>query len=211
MLTLVPKEIEKYAVENSQSHGKILQDLVDETSKKSDAAIMISGPTVGNFLSMLVYLTNAKRVLEIGTFVGYSTLMMAKSLPCDGEIITCDIDENSTVVAKKYWDKDLSGKLIKLKLGKALETMEKLEPGFDLIFIDADKKNYPQYYEKSLSLLSEKGIIIIDNVLWSGKVINPTDEDSKIIDDLNKKINSDIRVNNVLLTIRDGLMLIRKN
>tara|TARA_B100001750_G_C15418195_1_gene551478 strand:- start:35 stop:340 length:306 start_codon:yes stop_codon:yes gene_type:complete len=101
--------------------------------------------------------------------------------------------------------------LIKLKLGKALETMEKLEPGFDLIFIDADKKNYPQYYEKSLSLLSEKGIIIIDNVLWSGKVINPTDEDSKIIDDLNKKINSDIRVNNVLLTIRDGLMLIRKN
>ena len=172
---------------------------------------MISGPTVGNFLSMLVYLTNAKRVLEIGTFVGYSTLMMAKSLPFDGEIITCDIDENSTAVAKKYWDKDLSGKLIKLKLGKALETMEKLEPGFDLIFIDADKKNYPQYYEKSLSLLSEKGIIIIDNVLWSGKVINPTDEDSKIIDDLNKKINSDIRVNNVLLTIRDGLMLIRKN
>ena len=135
---------------------------------------------------------------------------MARSLPTNGELITLDVDVNSPNLGKKYWDQDPAGKLITFKLGKALETMDTLEPGFDLIFIDADKRNYANYYEKSLNLLSKNGIIVIDNVLWSGKVLDPKDKESKAINDLNKKITSDQRVKNVLLTVRDGLMLIRK-
>ena len=210
MLSLVPEDIEKYAVNNSEPEGNLLTDLTETTYKRSDAAVMISGPSVGNFLSMLNFVTKSKRVLEIGTFVGYSALIMARSLPTNGELITLDVDVNSPNLGKKYWDKDPAGKLITFKLGKALETMDTLEPGFDLIFIDADKRNYANYYEKSLNLLSKNGIIVIDNVLWSGKVLDPKDKESKAINDLNKKITSDQRVKNVLLTVRDGLMLIRK-
>ena len=210
MLSLVPEDIEKYAVNNSEPEGNLLTDLTETTYKRSDAAVMISGPSVGNFLSMLIFVTQSKRVLEIGTFVGYSALIMARSLPTNGELITLDVDVNSPNLGKKYWDKDHAGKLITFKLGKALETMDTLEPGFDLIFIDADKRNYANYYEKSLNLLSKNGIIVIDNVLWSGKVLDPKDKESKAINDLNKKITSDQRVKNVLLTVRDGLMLIRK-
>ena len=210
MLSLVPEDIEKYAVNNSEPEGNLLTDLTETTYKRSDAAVMISGPSVGNFLSMLIFVTQSKRVLEIGTFVGYSALIMARSLPTNGELITLDVDVNSPNLGKKYWDKDPAGKLITFKLGKALETMDTLEPGFDLIFIDADKRNYANYYEKSLNLLSKNGIIVIDNVLWSGKVLDPQDKESKAINDLNKKITSDQRVKNVLLTVRDGLMLIRK-
>ena len=210
MLSLVPEDIEKYAVNNSEPEGNLLTDLTETTYKRSDAAVMISGPSVGNFLSMLIFVTLSIRVLEIGTFVGYSALIMARSLPTNGELITLDVDVNSPNLGKKYWDKDPAGKLITFKLGKALETMDTLEPGFDLIFIDADKRNYANYYEKSLNLLSKNGIIVIDNVLWSGKVLDPKDKESKAINDLNKKITSDQRVKNVLLTVRDGLMLIRK-
>ena len=210
MLSLVAEDIEKYAVNNSEPEGNLLTDLTETTYKRSDAAVMISGPSVGNFLSMLIFVTQSKRVLEIGTFVGYSALIMARSLPTNGELITLDVDVNSPNLGKKYWDKDPAGKLITFKLGKALETMDTLEPGFDLIFIDADKRNYANYYEKSLTLLSKNGIIVIDNVLWSGKVLDPKDKESKAINDLNKKITSDQRVKNVLLTVRDGLMLIRK-
>ena len=210
MLSLVPEDIEKYAVNNSEPEGNLLTDLTETTYKRSDAAVMISGPSVGNFLSMLIFVTQSKRVLEIGTFVGYSAIIMARSLPTNGELITLDVDVNSPNLGKKYWDKDPAGKLITFKLGKALETMDTLEPGFDLIFIDADKRNYANYYEKSLNLLSKNGIIVIDNVLWSGKVLDPKDKESKAINDLNKKITSDQRVKNVLLTVRDGLMLIRK-
>ena len=210
MLSLVPEDIEKYAVNNSEPEGNLLTDLTETTYNRSDAGVMISGPSVGNFLSMLIFVTQSKRVLEIGTFVGYSALIMARSLPTNGELITLDVDVNSPNLGKKYWDKDPAGKLITFKLGKALETMDTLEPGFDLIFIDADKRNYANYYEKSLNLLSKNGIIVIDNVLWSGKVLDPKDKESKAINDLNKKITSDQRVKNVLLTVRDGLMLIRK-
>ena len=172
MLTLVSEQLETYAVNHTQYHGELLQKLAEETNRTMDSPMMMSGTTVGNLLNTLVFATNSKRILEIGTFVGYSSLMMAMALPEDGELITCDIDKKSTSLA--------------------------------------DKQNYVTYYEKVLPLLSTSGLIVIDNVLWSGKVLNPVDDDTIAIDKLNKKITRDTGVNNVLLTVRDGLMLVRK-
>lgn len=212
MLTLVSEQLETYAVNHTQyhDHGELLQKLAEETNRTMDSPMMMSGTTVGNLLNTLVFATNSKRILEIGTFVGYSSLMMAMALPEDGELITCDIDKKSTSLAQKYWNQHPAGQRIDLRLGPAIQTIDSLNPEFDMVFIDADKQNYVAYYEKVLPLLSSSGLIVIDNVLWSGKVLNPIDDDTIAIDKLNKKITRDTRVNNVLLTVRDGLMLVRK-
>ena len=211
-----PEGIDEYATAHTTVPDSVFDDIAVDV-QSTGAAGMMSGRTVGYFLNTLVTITNAKRVLEVGTFVGYSALMMASALPEDGELITCDVSEDFTAIARKHWARHPAGEKIDLRLAPATETLEALSPPFDVVFIDADKKNYLFYYEKALELLSRRGVIVVDNVLWGGRVLGPDDpedelEDSatKTIKKLNELVQNDDRVVNVMLTVRDGMMLIRK-
>ena len=210
MLTLVPDAIEKYAQERSSDPGPLFAELERVTREKMKSPGMMSGQTVGLFLNTLAFALGARRVLEVGTFTGYSALMMASALPEDGRLITCDIDPEATAIAKSFWARSPHGKKIELRLGPALETLKGLRGRFDLVFIDADKENYSLYYRRAVELLSERGLIVIDNVLWSGKVLDPKTDSDRAIAKLADVIQADARVQNVLLTVRDGLMLVRK-
>ena len=162
MLTFVPQEIEDYSIQHTSKLPGYLTDLMELTKTTRDDSMMLSGPIEGTFLQLLVICTRAKRILEIGTFTGFSAQMMAAALPKDGQIITCDIDSETAEIANEYFLKSEHGFKIDQKLGPALETMASLESGFDIIFIDADKENYSSYYERSLELLSDRGMIVID-------------------------------------------------
>ena len=172
---------------------------------------MVVGPLEGAFLKVMALAVNAKRVLEVGTFTGYSSLAMAEALPDDGTALTCEIDPDSAEFARRFWDKSLHGKKIKVRVAPALETMAALKGPFDLIFIDADKANYVNYYRRALDLIAPTGVILIDNVLWSGRVLEktPKDESTKAIQELNSIVSSDPRVTAVLLTLRDGVFVIK--
>lgn len=217
MLTILPEGADAYAVAHTTRPHPVFDDIAREARAKTSASGMMSGPTVGFFLNNLIAITGAKRVLEVGTFVGYSALMMASALPEDGELITCDVSKEFTEIARRNWANHPDGSKIELKMGPAVETIESLEPEFDLVFIDADKANYPNYYELALGLLSKRGVIICDNVLWGGRVIGdemPTEEPeagaTASIRTLNDVVQADDRVVNVMLTVRDGLMMIRR-
>ncbi|MEX0762846.1 MAG: class I SAM-dependent methyltransferase [Dehalococcoidia bacterium] len=210
MLSLVPDAIEEYALAHTTHPGDLFAELASETQEKMNAPQMMSGPTVGWFLAAMISASGARRVLEVGTFTGYSGLMMASALPDDGQLITCDVDRKATALAQEYWDRSPHGRKIELKLGPAVETMDALEGPFDLVFIDADKPNYPNYYERALGLLSDRGVVVVDNVLWSGRVVDPKDESDRIMAAFNDMVQADDRVINVMLTVRDGLMLIRR-
>ena len=171
---------------------------------------MLTGPIEGRFLELLVPGAGAKRVLEIGTFTGYSALSMAAALPEDGRIDTLDIEPKHAEVAQRYFDRSPHGGKITLHLGPAIETIAKLEGEFDFVFIDADKANYDAYYEAVLPRLSARGLIAIDNTLWSGKVLDPQDETTRQIAALNDKLAADDRVVAVQLTVRDGVTLVRR-
>ena len=209
MISFLPEEIEKYVEEHSAQEDYIAKGLREETYSKTQSPQMMSGHIVGNFLGFLIRITGAKKVLEIGTFTGYSALMMAASLPEDGKLITCDRDRKSTKIAKKFWVKSGYDKKIELKIGPALETISKLKGKFDFVFIDADKENYENYLNAILPMLSEKGLVVVDNVLWSGKVLNPNDAQSQGMDKFNKRVQSDNNLWNIMLSIRDGLMFIK--
>ena len=208
MLTFVPQEIEDYSIQHTSKLPGYLTDLMELTKTTRDDSMMLSGPIEGTFLQLLVICTRAKRILEIGTFTGFSAQMMAAALPKDGQIITCDIDSETAEIANEYFLKSEHGFKIDQKLGPALETMASLESGFDIIFIDDDKENYSSYYERSLELLSDRGMIVIDNVLWGGRVLNPQDDTDKAIASLNERIKNDSRIKHVMLPIRDGVMLV---
>ncbi|MAT08371.1 MAG: methyltransferase [Chloroflexi bacterium] len=210
MLTFVPEEIEDYSIQHTSKLPDYLNDLMELTRTTRDDAMMLSGPIEGTLLQLLVICTNATRILEIGTFTGFSAQMMASALPENGRIITCDIDKETSEIANEYFLKSEHGEKVEQKLGPALETMSGLEGGFDIIFIDADKENYSAYYERSLELLSDRGLIVIDNVLWGGRVLNPQDETDKAIASLNDHISKDSRVKHVMLPIRDGVMLVTR-
>ena len=172
---------------------------------------MVVGPLEGAFLKVMAMTVGAKRVLEIGTFTGYSALCFAESLPNNGEVITCDIDPESTALAKKYWAESPHGSKIHLRLAPALETLEELTGQFDLIFIDADKANYVNYFQRALDFIVPTGVILIDNVLWSGDVLKmpPPDTNTAAIQELNRVVHAEPRVSAILLTIRDGVFLIK--
>ena len=210
MLTFVPEEIEDYSIQHTTKLPDHLNDLIALTKATRDDAMMLSGPIEGTLLQLLVICTKAKRILEIGTFTGFSAQMMAAALPENGQIITCDIDQETASIANEFFQKSEHAKKIKQKLGPALETMSELQGVFDMIFIDADKENYRAYYERSLELLSDTGLIVIDNVLWVGRVLNPKDETDIAIASLNDHINTDSRIRHVMLPIRDGVMLVTR-
>jgi caffeoyl-CoA O-methyltransferase len=210
MVPFIDERLEKYAYYHTKAETDLFEDLKKETHEKMTAPQMQVGRIEGQFLKMLVRLTNAKRILEIGMFTGYSALMMAEGLPEDGKIITCDIDPNAEKMAKRYFAQSPHGHKITVAMGNALETIAKLTETFDMVFIDADKSNYPKYYEESMKIVRPGGLIVVDNVLWSGRVLNPEDHDTIAIDQFNKHVTKDERVENVCLTVRDGMMLIWK-
>jgi caffeoyl-CoA O-methyltransferase len=214
-LNLTPRVYE-YLQKNSLRESEILQKCRTQTASMSMHQMQIS-PEQGQFMQMLVELLGARKTLEIGVFTGYSTLAVACVLPPDGKIIACDINVEWTKIAKRFWE--MAGVLdkIDLRLAPALDTVQTLiDQGeantFDFAFIDADKKNYSTYYEKSLELVRSGGLIMIDNVLWSGDVADPTihDENTDAIRALNTKLLTDERVTISMLPLGDGITLARK-
>jgi caffeoyl-CoA O-methyltransferase len=210
MSFIVDEQLEEYAERHTTAPDPLLAELAEETKATMAAPQMLTGPIEGRFLELLVHGSGAKRILEIGTFTGYSALSMAAALPAGGRIDTLDIEPKHAEVAQRYFDRSPHGSKITLHLGPAIETIASLSGEFDLVFIDADKSSYDSYYEAVLPRLSERGLIAIDNTLWSGKVLDPPDEDSKALAALNDKIAADERVVAVQLTIRDGVTLVRK-
>ena len=168
------------------------------------------GRVEGTFLKLLVRLSGARRALEIGMFTGYSGLMIAAGLPDDGELITCDVDPKVEAIARRYFARSPHGRKIAIRMGPALETIRTLSPSIDFVFLDADKENYPNYYEAVFPLLSPGALIVADNVLWSGKVLDPQEESDRAIAAFNERVTADSRVEKVLLTVRDGMVLARK-
>ena len=211
MKSLVLPDIEAYAEAHSLPESEVCRRLREETYRKMDCPQMVVGPLEGAFLKVMALSVGARRVLEIGTFTGYSALSMAECLPDDGMVITCDIDPESTDMAKRYWAQSAHGTKIHLRLGPALETMATVTGKFDLIFIDADKANYVNYFRQALELISDQGVILIDNVLWNGDVLThpAPDTNTAAIQELNRVVHAEPRVSAVLLTIRDGIFLIK--
>jgi caffeoyl-CoA O-methyltransferase len=211
MAFIVDPKIEDYAEEHTSPDGELFERLAEETRAKTSAPQMMVGRIEGGFLATLVRLSNARRILELGTFTGYSSISMASALPPDGQIITCDVDPEATSIARRYMDESGYGDRIEIRLGPALETIASLDGPFDLVFIDADKPNYKAYYEAVLPLLAGNGLIIADNVLWSGRVVEDDgDESTLAIKDFNEHVRNDSRVASVMLTVRDGMTLVRK-
>ncbi len=220
MNTKTPKNIDFssnlyfYCLENWSRESPILDQLRQQTERMPEAHMQIL-PLQGQFMAFLLKLINARDVLEIGTYTGYSSLVMAQALPEDGKVIACDINPEWTKIAKKYWEKANVAHKIDLRLAPALETLNHLKNEkklFDFIFIDADKLNYSVYYENCLTLLKQNGIIAIDNVLWKGKVADDLHQDPETLEirKLNHHILADSRVDISLIPIADGLTLVRK-
>ncbi|MBI3356368.1 MAG: class I SAM-dependent methyltransferase [Nitrospirae bacterium] len=212
MNRLVPSNIEAYAQAHSTPESSVCRALREETQRTVEYAQMLVGPLEGAFLKMMTQLVGAKRVLEIGMFTGYSALCFAEAIPDDGTVITCEVDEESAAVARRYIAQAQCGRKIAIRMGRALDTIRELSGPFDLIFIDADKTNYLNYYRRALDLLSPQGVILIDNVLWNGDVLKqpPPDEQTAAIQELNRTVSADPRVTAVLVTIRDGVLVVRK-
>ena len=209
---LKSEEILDYCRQHSKADSSLLSNLEKYTWENEDVPQMISGSLVGKFLQSIIMMINAKRIIEVGTFTGYSALQMAEVLPTDGEIHTCELMEKHVKTAQSFFDRSEIGNKITIHEGPALNSLEQLPSGdFDMAFIDADKLNYLDYYKRCLILVRSGGVIILDNMLWGGNVINPRDNDSKTLRKTGDYIQQDDRVFNVLLPIRDGLMLCIKN
>jgi caffeoyl-CoA O-methyltransferase len=171
---------------------------------------MLSGQSVGMLLQTLVFATGARRVLEIGMFAGMSAQYIAAALPEDGTLITCDVDPKAIALAREFFARSPDGKKIEVREGPALDTIKTLKGPLDLVFIDADKGNYTNYYEAVVPLMAPRGLIAVDNVLWSGNVLDPKTDDDRAIVAFNAHVRNDPRVACVLLPVRDGVMLVRK-
>jgi predicted O-methyltransferase YrrM len=214
-MDIINSEIQDYAEKYTSDESEILKELRQKTFGEREDKNMLSGFYQGRLLSMFSKMLNPKRILEIGTFMGYSTLCLAEGLYDDGKIITLDIEEVTNQIAKDFWARtDLNSK-IESHLGQATEIIPKLDETFDLVFIDADKPNYFNYYDLVFPKMRIGGLIIADNVLWSGDVLNAergedVKESTQALHEYNQKINADKRVSNILFAVRDGLMISRK-
>ncbi len=211
-MNFLPEKIEKYVESHSQPEPELLKELNRETWQKVLAPRMLSGHLQGRILSMLSHLIAPKNVLEIGTYTGYSALCLAEGLQADGAIHTIDNNEELYEIQRKYFDKSDYGNQIFQHTGDAAEIIPELKMTFDLVFIDADKKNYPRYFELIMPALRRGSVILSDNVLWSGKVIEKIQEDdldTKALLEYNKLLNTDPRLETVILPVRDGLTISR--
>jgi caffeoyl-CoA O-methyltransferase len=211
MSFIVEPTVEEYAAQHTSPDGELFERLAAETREKTTAPQMMVGRIEGQFLATLVRLGSARRILELGTFTGYSSISMASALPPDGRVITCDVDPEATGIARRYMDESGHGDKIEIRLRPALDTLRELDGPLDLVFIDADKQNYVNYYEAALPLLAGDGLLIADNVLWSGRVVEDDgDESTLAIKRFNEHVRSDTRVRSVMLTVRDGMTLVQK-
>ena len=209
----IPQKLDDYVVAHSQEEPELLQQLTRETYQKILQPRMLSGPYQGRVLSMISKLVNPKNILEIGTYTGYSALCLAEGMQSNGQLHTIDVNEELVDFQRKYFDKSNWSNQIHQHLGSAIDIIPQLDIKFDLVFIDADKPNYVKYFHLIIEKLNTGGIILSDNVLWSGKVIeklNPKDESTKVLLEYNKLLNEDDRIETVLLPIRDGLTISRK-
>ncbi len=211
-MNFLPKNIDSYVVDHSQKEPDLLQQLNKETWQKVLNPRMLSGPFQGRVLSMLSKLIHPYNILEIGTYTGYSALCLAEGMQTHGTLFTIDKNEELEGFSKKYFDKSPYKNNIKQLIGNALDIIPTLDHKFDLVFIDADKSNYSNYFELIVDKMNSGGVILSDNVLWSGKVvekINPKDVDTIALVNYNKLLNTDNRVETVVLPIRDGLTISR--
>jgi caffeoyl-CoA O-methyltransferase len=211
-MEFLPEEIDRYASDHSSDEPDYLKDLQRETWQKVLIPRMLSGPFQGRLLSMISHMLKPKYVLEIGTYTGYSALCMAEGLQKDGKLHSIDINEELQPMQLKYIERAGMLQAIELHIGQALEVIPALNQDWDLVFIDADKENYVAYYNLVMETLKPGAHILIDNVLWSGKVtekVSKNDLETKTLVELNKLIQEDNRVANILLPVRDGLTLVR--
>jgi caffeoyl-CoA O-methyltransferase len=210
MLDVRPIGIEDYAERCSTPLSGLHDKLWVETYAQTHSPGMMIGPLVGQFFKMLAAMTGARRILEIGMFTGYSALAWAEALPKDGRVVTCEINSDAAEIARRYFAESPHGGKIEIKIGPALESLKLMYGIFDLCFIDADKENYGAYYDRCMELVRPRGLIILDKMLRGGRVLKPTDPATQAVDALNMRIRNDPRVENVLLPVRDGIMLVRK-
>ncbi len=213
----ITEKIYDYLIDATARELPVQRKLREETAAEQPWASMQISPDQGQFMALLATMTGARRAIEVGTFTGYSALAVALAMPPDGKLVCCDINPDTTAVARRYWAEAGVAQKIELRLAPAVETLDALlkEGGagqYDMMFIDADKTAYDAYYEHGLQLLRAGGIVLIDNVLWGGAVADPKERDAstRAIRALNKKIRDDQRVDMVLLTIGDGLLMARK-
>ena len=206
MKPIVLPAIERYAESRTTPETSLFKALARETYAKTAAPQMQVGHLEGAVLRLFARLTRARRALEIGTFTGYSALAMAEGMRPGGKLITCDIDPVNTTIARKYWAKSPHGRKIELRLGPAIETLRRLRGPFDLVFIDADKENYSRYWDACVPMVRRGGLLLADNVLWSGRVLKPKESSDEALVAFAKKVLRDRRVEPVMLTIRDGIL-----
>ena len=213
MIDFIDKDLLKYVESNSQNEPQLLKELNRETHLKVLNPRMLSGSYQGRLLSLLSKIISPKSVLEIGTYTGYSALCIAEGLDKNGIIDTIDINEELQEIQNKYFKKSGFEKQINQHVGNALDIIPKIDKCFDLVFLDADKENYPEYYNLVIDKIVSGGILIADNVLWSGKVIDKKDSDLTTIKliEFNNLVQNDKRVETMILPIRDGLSICRKN
>jgi caffeoyl-CoA O-methyltransferase len=212
MKPLLADDIERYAHDHTRARPPLLDELRERTYATMPSPHMQVGRVEGALLEMLCAISGARRVLEVGTFTGFSALCMAEALPDDGEVITCDRDPAAVTIARSFFERSPHGKKIHVRLGDAMETIAALplDAPFDLAFLDADKERYPEYYELIVPRLRRGGLLVADNTLWSGRVVAPSEDSDRAIVAFNRRVRDDPRVTGVLLTVRDGIMLARK-
>ncbi len=206
-------ELTAYLVDHSSPLDAVQRSLIEVTGELGEVAGMQIAPEQGAFMTMVTRLTQARRAIEVGTFTGYSALSIARGLPPDGQLLCCDVSEEWTSIARRHWERSGLSDRIDLRLGPALDTLQALpaDPPFDLAFIDADKVNYASYYQELMRVVRPGGLIMVDNVLWSGRVLDPDegDTDTRAIAAFNDMVAGDDRVETVMLPVGDGLSLIR--
>jgi caffeoyl-CoA O-methyltransferase len=207
-------EIHRYVVDHGLPPDPVQRELIEETAALGGVAVMQIAPEQGAFMTLVTRLVGARRAVEVGTFTGYSALAIARGLPPDGRLLCCDVNEEWTAVARRYWQRAGVADRIELRLGPALETLRELphDESIDLAFIDADKDNYTRYYEELLARLRPNGLILVDNTLWMGTVVDPSQDDdsTNAIRAFNDQVATDARVDCVMLPVSDGLTLLRK-
>ncbi|HKF90135.1 MAG TPA: class I SAM-dependent methyltransferase [Acidimicrobiia bacterium] len=208
------KPVHDYLVAHAPPLDDVQRDLIAETEALGGISMMQIAPEQGAFMTVLTRLIGARHAIEVGTFTGYSSLSIARGLPDDGTLLCCDVNAEWTAIARKYWERAGVDDKIELRIAPAIETLRSLPAGerFDLAFIDADKTNYPNYYDEVLARLRPNGVILVDNTLWGGAVIdaNATDDNTKAIRAFNDAVAADDRIESTILTVGDGLTLIRK-
>ncbi|MDJ0622453.1 MAG: class I SAM-dependent methyltransferase [Desulfocapsaceae bacterium] len=210
-MEVVAWEAEQYAAGHTSPMSPLLEEIEKYTLTSTDYPSMLTGRVEGRFLQLIVSLSGAKNIIDIGTFTGYSALAMAESLAGDGKILTIEHNPANADIAQAYFNRSPHGAKIELRQGEAIDILKSLPNNrYDLVFIDADKSNYLAYYQESMKVLREGGLILADNALWYGRIFDPQDEESKAMAAFNEEVNNDNRVEKLFLTLRDGIYLIRK-